>query len=41
MKTSKANEDFADNHLRNVLRLFAVLRNFAFTAIDKMRDYNL
>ena len=32
---------FSDNHFHNILRLFGVLRNFAFTTSETMRDYYL
>ena len=36
------NEAFTNyNHFHNVLRLFDVLRNFAFTTSETMRDYYL
>ena len=41
MKTLKAKENFADNHFRNILRLFDVLPNFAFTTSETMGDYYL
>ena len=41
MKTLKAKENFADNHFCNILRLFDVLPNFAFTTSETMGDYYL
>ena len=38
IKTQKANENFADNHFHNILRLFDILPNFLFTTSEKMRN---
>ena len=41
METYNAKENFTDNHFHNILRLFDVLPNFAFTTGETMRDYHL
>ena len=41
METYNAQENFADNHFHNILKLFDVLPNFALTTGEKMRDYHL
>ena len=38
-KNIKSKGNFADHHGHNVLRLFNVLANFAFTKCEKKRDY--
>ena len=41
MKTQKAKENFVDNHFHNILRLFDILTNFAFTTSEMMGEYYL
>ena len=40
-KHKKAKEDFANNQVHNVLRIFDVLPDFPFTASETMRNYYL
>ena len=35
----KTQEDFADNHGQNILRLFDTLPNFLFTTSETKRDF--
>ena len=41
MKIERAKENFADNWIDNIMRLFNVLPNFAFTISKTMADYYL
>ena len=40
-KKQKAKENFADNQIHNILRLFDVLPNFPSTTSETMGDYYL
>ena len=39
MKTYKAKENFADNQVQNILRIFDGWANFPFTTTETKRDY--
>ena len=40
-KDIKAKENFGENQLHNILRLFDVLATFHFTTSETIRDYSL